>query len=469
MNLSDARPPQFELPYEFPGAIWYGQEELEAVEKVIQRRSPFRYYGPDCLHETRAFEQEFGQWLSRITGNVPEPSDPLYVTAVNSGTGALEVALDALGVGVGDEVIVPGFMWVSTISAVIRSRAIPVLIDSDDTLGLDPKCLEKTITARTKVVIVVPMLGGVPRMGQIMAEIRRINAQRLSSGLEPVRVLEDAAQALGAFAHGIPGSVTPQRPEGYHKVGTFGDVGTFSLQINKSISSGEGGMIVTRDPALHRRIEALHNAGYAPHPDTPKDWYGDVAVGWGHGRRMSELQAAVARVQLGRLDKILSHMRSSHDRLVSHLQSLGIRTRVRADAEQPGDTGYYCVFDLPNPNSSEATRIELGREMATYLGDYPLRPWYLHDFEVHVYYNIEPLVSKHPLPDGGPWGYPGNAFHHAYQYEKGSLPYLDERLTSSLGFNVPSQLNAEQEKAIKEVLTAMFHRFYTPAKARASI
>ena len=75
-----------------------------------------------------------------------------------------------------------------------------------------------------------------------------------------------------------------------------------SLQINKSISSGEGGMVVTRDPELHRRIEALHNAGYAPHPQTPKDWYGDVPVGWGHGRRMSELQAAVARVQLRRLD-----------------------------------------------------------------------------------------------------------------------------------------------------------------------
>ena len=117
---------------------------------MIQRRSPFRYYGPDCLHETRTFEQEFGQWLGCAPGQRPEAQDAIHVTAVNSGTGALEIALDALGVGAGDEVIVPGFMWISTISSVIRSRAIPVLIDSDDTLGLDPECLEKTITPRTK-------------------------------------------------------------------------------------------------------------------------------------------------------------------------------------------------------------------------------------------------------------------------------------------------------------------------------
>ena len=163
-----------------------------------------------------------------------------------------------------------------------------------------------------------------------MDEMRRINAHRLSSGLEPVRVLEDAAQALGAFAHGISRSIIPQGPEGSYKVGTFGDAVFLSLQINKSISSGEGGMVVTRDPELHRRIEALHNAGCVPHPQTPKDWYGDVPVGWGHGRRMSELQAAVARVQLRRLDRILDSMRSSHDRLESHLQSLGLQTRVRA-------------------------------------------------------------------------------------------------------------------------------------------
>ncbi len=460
MNQTNVTSSKIEWPDEFPGAIWYGQEELEAATKVIQRRSPFRYYGPDCLHETRTFEQEFGQWLGCAPGQRPEAQDAIHVTAVNSGTGALEIALDALGVGAGDEVIVPGFMWISTISSVIRSRAIPVLIDSDDTLGLDPECLEKTITPRTKVVIIVPMLGGVPRMGRIMDEMRRINAHRLSSGLEPVRVLEDAAQALGAFAHGISGSIIPQGPEGSYKVGTFGDAGTFSLQINKSISSGEGGMVVTRDPELHRRIEALHNAGYAPHPQTPKDWYGDVPVGWGHGRRMSELQAAVARVQLRRLDQILDSMRSSHDRLESHLQSLGLQTRVRADASQPGDTGYYCIFHLPEGSGDEAKRIQTGRAVAQWLANWQLRPWFLHDFEVHVYYNIQPLVAKLPLPDGGPWAYPENAFHDQYGYEKGTLPQLDQWLTSSVGIHVPSKLTTTQESAIMAALDEMYATFF---------
>ena len=97
MNLTNVTSSKIEWPDEFPGAIWYGQEELEAATKVIQRRSPFRYYGPDCLHETRTFELEFGQWLGCAPGQRPEAQDTIHVTAVNSGTGALEIALDALG------------------------------------------------------------------------------------------------------------------------------------------------------------------------------------------------------------------------------------------------------------------------------------------------------------------------------------------------------------------------------------
>ena len=225
------------LPAEFPGAVWYGEEELEAAMRVLRRQSPFRYYGPECGFEVQQFEAEFARFLASQPGGAwPERSD-LHVTAVNSGTGALEVALDALGVGCGDEVMVQGFMWISSLSAIIRNRAVPVLVDSDDTLNMDPEDIRNKITPRTKVIMPVPMLGGCARIGAIMEMVRGINAERQREGLPPVSVLEDCAQSLGAHACGVPGSIAPLGAPGIHRVGTFGDAGIFSLQINKNSNS----------------------------------------------------------------------------------------------------------------------------------------------------------------------------------------------------------------------------------------
>ena len=106
------------------------------------------------------------------------------------------------------------------------------------------------------------MLGGVSKIGEIMEVVRKVNNSRLQNNLTKILVLEDCAQSLGAHAFGIPGSSEINLPEGSYKLGTFGDIGTFSLQINKDITSGEGGMVVTRDGELHKKIDALHNAGY---------------------------------------------------------------------------------------------------------------------------------------------------------------------------------------------------------------
>ncbi len=436
------------LPHEFPGAVWYGEEEMDAAMRVLLRQSPFRYYGPDCGYEVAHFESEFGRFMASKPGMPWPDTSGVYVTAVNSGTGALEVALDALGVGCGDEVLVQGFMWISSIAAIIRNRGIPVLVDSDDTLNMDPAAIRARVTPRTKVIMPVPMLGGCARIGAIMEVVREINAERATQGLPPVRVLEDCAQSLGAHARGIPGSVTHLCAEDIYRVGTFGDVGIFSLQINKNISAGEGGMIVTRDPELHRRIEALHNAGYAKDSPIPQNWYGDVPLGWGHGRRMSELQGAIARAQLRKLDAILANMRKSHDRFEAHVRKLGMTPRARADQENPGDTGYYCIFQLPPGATNEAGKIARGRAVAATLNEFGLHPWFLHDFEVHVYYNIQPLVEKWPMNSGCPWACVHNAFHTDYSYARGTLPRLDEAFITHVGINVPSLLTPEQEDGI---------------------
>ncbi len=446
------KPPQRPLPAEFPGAAWYGAEELEAVTRVVRNQSPFRYYGTRCGFEAQQFECEFARYLASEPGGPWPECSGVYVTGVNSGNGALDVALDALGVGCGDEVAVQGFMWIATIAAIVRARAIPVLVDSDDTLNMDPEALRRAITPRTKVVMPVPMLGGCARIGAIMEVVREANRERVAQGRAPIRVLEDAAQALGAHAWGAPGSIEPEGPEGVYRVGLFGDAAIFSLQLNKDITSGEGGVVVTRDPALHQRVEALHNVGFGKDSEPAKHWYGDMPMGWGHGRRITELQGALARAQLQRLDTILANMRRSHRRFEDHLRQRGLTPRARADVDNPGDTGYYCIFQLPPGPADDDAKIARGRKVAAALDEWGLRPWFLHDFEVHIYYHVTQLVEKWPIANGCPWDCDANRFHASYDYGRGALPNLDARLITHVGFNTPSRLAPEDERHIMAVL-----------------
>ena len=442
-------------PHEYPGALWYDQEEVDAVSKVISNKSPFRYYGVKCDKEVLNFEKELGEYLSTSSLSNKNQHNKVYVTAVNSGTGALEIALDVLGVGSGDEVIVPGFMWISSISAIIRSRAIPVLVDSDQTLGVDPEDLKVKISERTKVIMVVPMLGGSSKIGEIMEVVRNVNNSRKNDNLSKIFVLEDCAQSLGAHAFGIPGSSQTSLPEGYYKLGTFGDIGTFSLQLNKDITAGEGGMVVTRDKELNDRVDALHNAGYIKKEKNNINWYGDIPYGWGHGRRMSELQGAVARVQLKKLDTILDTIRKNHSFFEEFFKKQGIKLRKRAYLNTPGDTGYYLCFHLPE-NLDDYTAISKGREIAKDLKDKGFNVWFLHDFEVHIYYNIEPLVKKFPMNDGSPWEDPKNSFHTQYKYDCGTLPNLDHLLIRTIGLNMPSKMsNNTRDNMINDLLVTL--------------
>lgn len=453
------RPPKFSLPAEFPGAIWYGTEEIEAVTRVLKNQSPFRYYGPNCQFEAKKLEEEFACFIaSKPNSPWPERSQ-FNAIAVNSGTGALEIALDALGVGCGDEVIVQGFMWVATISAIIRNRAIPVLVDSDETLNMDPEDIRNRITERTKVIIPIPMLGGSAKIGRIMEIVREINTDRQNVGLPSIRVLEDCAQALGGYAKGIPGSLHPLGADEIHRLGTFGDISIFSFQINKDITAGEGGIIVTQDKELARRAEALHNVGYARSSKNACNWYGDDPLGWGQGRRMTELQAAIVRVQLEKIDAILTQMRESNARIEDFIKSLGIKTRPHVDPTNPGDTGYYNIFYFSSEGLSEAEKIAKGRRIAAALAEYNLHPWFMHDFEIHVYYNLIPLVQKIPMNNGCPWECPKNEFHKLYQYSRGVLPHLDEYLITSIGINIPSKLTREQEDQIIAVLGYVYENF----------
>ena len=252
-----------------PFAPWpqFEQDEIEAAVRVLQSGRINYWTG----EEGRQFEKEFA-------AHVGLP----YAVAVSSGTGALHTALSALGVGPGQEIIVPAYMWVAVVAAVVNLGAIPILADIDDTFGIDPEDLLRRVTPRTRGIIAVHM-SGAPINVTPIAKIARERGLFL---------LEDCAQANGANIGG-------------QKVGTFGDMAVFSFQMNKNMTSGEGGCVGTRDLQLYRRAVAGHDLGYARDEqgrlmfDDP-----DLCV-WGRGYRLDELRGAVLRVQLRKLPTII--------------------------------------------------------------------------------------------------------------------------------------------------------------------
>ncbi len=227
-----------EWPDPFPGAHWLDEQEEQAVRDVVRRGAPFRFYG---IHTPR--------FVAALEGAACQFYGVRHALAVNSGTGALMTAMTAFGIGPGCEVILPSFLWVSTVGAVVAANAIPVLCEVDDSLTMDPADLERKITARTRLIVPVHMAGAPCRMDAIMAIADR----------QGIPVLEDCAQANGGSFHG-------------RRVGSFGTMGLFSFQINKNATSGEGGLLVTNDARLHERCNAAHDVGVPWVNGAPATW-----------------------------------------------------------------------------------------------------------------------------------------------------------------------------------------------------
>ncbi|MBI3986757.1 MAG: DegT/DnrJ/EryC1/StrS family aminotransferase [Lentisphaerae bacterium] len=398
-------------PGEFPGAHWVDVQEEQAVLDVLRNGSLFRYYGIGAPAAVDRFEAAACAYYGAP-----------YALAVNSGTGALLAAMSALGVGPGGEVIVPAFLWVATVGAVVQCNAIPVLCEVDDSLNMDPAALERAITARTRLIVPVHMAGAPCDMDGIMAVARR----------HGIPVLEDCAQCNGGEFHG-------------RKVGTFGDLGIFSLQLNKNITCGEGGLIVTKDRRLFERAFSAHDMGLirrdgrlaAPEP---------YALSWGAGRRMTELCGAVAAVQLTKLPAILDRMRGSKRRLKERLAGLpGVSFRRLPDPA--GDTGPFLILMLPDEARARAAveRMQAGGlHSAIRLADYGM----------HIYSNITALVNRTPLsPAGNPWNLPGNT-DRRLDYDRGACPRSDALFAHSVLLPIPSILTPELETAAAWLIRA---------------
>jgi 8-amino-3,8-dideoxy-alpha-D-manno-octulosonate transaminase len=323
------------LPPNYPGAVLFGAEEAESVSDIIHAQSPFRYYGPNVRNAVRTFEDEMARQLG-----VP------YVLGVTSCTAALVVALKALGIGYGDKVIVPAITFLATPGAVICANAVPVFVDTDESMNMDPNDLERLIDKDVKAIIAVSILGNPCDMDPIMEIAKKHN----------LYVIEDVAQSCGASYKG-------------KLSGTIGHIGVFSFQMNKILTAGEGGAIVTSDPALFERAVRYHDQGMF----REKARYGiesdeEVSAIVGQNYRMSEITGAVLNGQWKKLDGIVSVMQNRCRELRSKLTTELENVRFRRIADPAGDIGSNLGMILPSASAAQTFRKALAAEnIGTYM------------------------------------------------------------------------------------------------------
>jgi 8-amino-3,8-dideoxy-alpha-D-manno-octulosonate transaminase len=293
------------------GPQFFDEAEERALLEVLESGSPFRYWGPGKPTKVQRFEERFAQYMGTR-----------MALGVTSGTAALDCAVAGLGIGPGDEVIVPAYTWWSDYTCVVHAGALPVFADIDATLNIDPNDLERKITDRTKAVIAVHLLGGPCDMEPIVAAARK----------RGVAVLEDCAQCVGGSYRG-------------KKLGSIGDVGIYSFQINKMITSGEGGAVVTNDPLVYERAARFHDMGTIRQLFLDRAGPSQVQTFAGENFRMSELTGAVLGAQLAKLDTMLAQLRGNARAIHDGIRNLpGIRLRHRPDPE--GDIGYGVYFEM---------------------------------------------------------------------------------------------------------------------------
>ncbi len=403
------------IPYEWPGSYYFGEEELAAVSEVLQARSPYRFYGHDLQNYADRLESAYCERLGRR-----------HALAVNSGTAALSIALGALGVGPGDEVLLPGYMWVSCVASVVRAGAIPHLVDVDDTFCMATEDLERKIGPHTRAVILVHMSGAPGAINQVAEACRR----------RGVYLIEDCAQANGAKFQGKP-------------VGSFGDLAVFSFQLNKNITAGEGGMVVCDDERLYRRAWACHDMGYPRTRDGRLDHSDPDCQLWGQGSRYAELLAAVVSAQLPKLDAITAEMRRKKYNLrqkLSGIPDLAFRRII----DPAGDAGSFLIMIWKDREVCLRV-VERTRENGIRPGEWGVNNIPMTEWGLHIYYNNASLVNKRPVNEAGrPWSDPLNGFAEGYQYRKGACPVLDDLIDRSSLLAIPPVLGGEAINRIAE-------------------
>jgi dTDP-4-amino-4,6-dideoxygalactose transaminase len=389
----------------FPGGLEIGEEEKREVMEVLDAKYLFRYYGPEeAPSKVKKLEEEYARYVGRK-----------HCLAVNSCTSALICGLIAVGVEPGDEVIVPGYTFFASVAAVVAVKAIPVIAEVDKSLTLDPEDFEKKITPNTKAVIPVHMRGIPAKIDRIMEIAGRHN----------LKVVEDVAQANGGSFKG-------------KKLGSFGDVGCFSLQFHKVITSGEGGVMVCDDDLYYTRAQAYHDVAACWRKDrfAPPEFEGEIFFGVNF--RMSELTGAVALAQFRKLDTIVKRMQQNRSRIKEKVKGIpGLDFREVND--EGGDVAICLVLYLSDPESArefgKALQAE-GVEAGT-IYDRSVPDW-------HIYAHWKMLMEKMmPSEKGCPFNCPMTPCGKEIKYTEDMCPNTLEWLSRTIHIDIPPQLTDE--------------------------
>jgi len=295
-----------------PGYELFGAQERKEVNDVLETGILMRY-GFDGPRQGIWKAKELEQEICNTFGAA-------HAQLVSSGTAALTTAMAALGIGAGDEIIMPTFTFVASFEAVLSVGAIPVLTDIDETLTLDPKAVEAVITPRTKAIMPVHMCGSMSQLDELKAICDKYK----------LILLEDACQAIGASYKG-------------RHVGTIGDAGTFSFDFVKIITCAEGGAVLTNNKDVYAKADQYSDHG---HDHMGRDRGADLHPYLGYNYRISELHAAVGLAQVRRLQEFLTLQRRNHQIIYNVLKEVeGITFRQIPDPA--GDTGSFLSFFLP--------------------------------------------------------------------------------------------------------------------------
>jgi 8-amino-3,8-dideoxy-alpha-D-manno-octulosonate transaminase len=307
-----------------PGFELWGEEERKEVNDVLETGILMRY-GFDGPRK--------GIWKSKeLEAAICKRFGSQYAQLTSSGTSALTTALAALGVGAGDEVIMPSFTFVASFESVLSVGAVPVLVDVDETLTMDPLVIEKAITPKTKCVVPVHMCGSMADIDSLLAICKKNN----------LILLEDACQSIGATYKG-------------KQVGTIGHAGTFSFDFVKIMTCGEGGVVMTNDQDVYIKCDGYTDHG---HDHKGADRGADLHPFVGYNYRISELHAAVGLAQIRKLDDFLDIQKRNHSLLKDILSQLP-EISFRKIPDPAGDSCTFLSWFLPTEEITRSVVAEL--------------------------------------------------------------------------------------------------------------
>lgn len=341
-----------------PGFELFGDAERKEVNDVLDNGVLMRY-GFDGMRN--------GHWKAKeLERELEKQLQVKHAQLVSSGTAAVSIALASAGIGAGDEVIIPSFTFVASFEAIMMLGAIPIIVDIDDTLTLDPKAIKEAITSNTKAIMPVHMCGSMANLDALLAICKTYN----------LILIEDSSQATGATYRGKP-------------LGSIGDLGCLSLDYVKIITCGEGGAVLTNNEDFYKKADHFSDHG---HDHISNDRGAEAHPFLGYNFRISELHAAVGLAQLRRLDEFVAIQKKNYN-IIREALSIIPEVTFRTVPEGGEESYSFLSFFLPDLESARKASAALKTNGVDACFHYYDNNWHY----IRKWQHLKDLKSLYPL------------------------------------------------------------------------